>query len=174
MKRGAQKIFSALNTQGIGPLISTVLLIGFGIAVALFVINWGGDLIKSTQQDVSEHSNTQVLCTMEMDFKAECNCSTSGGDIDKCSYRVVNNAPAIIMEINYRLFRGDSFIISESPTIDPIESFEISRYYDVSDISGENLDPSGVKLEIVASQIERDGKDIACGNLASDISYCTT
>ncbi|HLC72216.1 MAG TPA: archaellin/type IV pilin N-terminal domain-containing protein, partial [Candidatus Nanoarchaeia archaeon] len=57
------------NNKGISPLIATVLIIGFTVALAAIIMTWGRGFIDSTTKDVDKQRETALLCTSQLDFK---------------------------------------------------------------------------------------------------------
>lgn len=65
-----------INKKGISPLIATVLIIGFTVALAAVIMVWGSDFIKGTTDDVAKTTEMQLACT-NADFEIiECNLDT--------------------------------------------------------------------------------------------------
>lgn len=52
-----------MRKKGITPLIATVLLIGFTVALAALVISWGSGLFRKTTSETGEISDFNILCT---------------------------------------------------------------------------------------------------------------
>lgn len=74
-----------LGKKAVSPLIATVLLIAFAVALGAVVMNWGSAYVKSTQESTSQRYQTDVGCTQELQFDIVkisgipqiCNTSTS-------------------------------------------------------------------------------------------------
>ena len=60
-----------LNKRGVSPLIATVLLIGFTIALAVVIMNWGLDFAKDITKGTSDKTKQALKCTNDLDFKIE-------------------------------------------------------------------------------------------------------
>lgn len=56
------------NKNGVSPLIATVLIIGFTIALAAVVMTWGGGFVRSTTEGTSKQSDLTLKCSTELDF----------------------------------------------------------------------------------------------------------
>jgi len=157
--------------RGISPLIATILLIGFGITLAVFVMNWGTDFLKSSQKDVEEQSREKFGCTTDVAFEIKCDCDESGGNVESCQFKVVNNEDSKINKISYRFFRGDSFLLSGEETITGgLDAWEVSSYYDVSGFLG--IEANNINVEVLANEVETGGKIVNCGGIASNIANC--
>ncbi len=57
-----------LGKKGIAPLVATVLLIAFAVALASIVINWGTAYTRETQEVSEKESSDQYLCSIKVDF----------------------------------------------------------------------------------------------------------
>lgn len=57
-----------MNKKGISPLIATVLLIGFTIALAAVVMIWGQNLFQQTTEQTGEQASSQIKCIQEVDI----------------------------------------------------------------------------------------------------------
>lgn len=57
-------IFSA--KKGVSPLIATVLLIAFAVALGAVVMNWGRDYVETTAKDSQDKSNLELSCQQDI------------------------------------------------------------------------------------------------------------
>ncbi len=60
------KIFQ--NKKAVSPLIATVLLIAFAVALGAVVMNWGSDYVKQTAKSTSAKSDADIRCSTETDL----------------------------------------------------------------------------------------------------------
>jgi len=68
-----------MSKRGITPLIATVLLIGFTIALAAIIITWGGQFVRKTQERVGIESELQLSCS-QLNFDIDSvSCVRIGG-----------------------------------------------------------------------------------------------
>ncbi len=58
-----------MNKKAVSPLIATVLLIAFTVALGAIVMNWGESFVRKTQDTASSASEGKIECTMEVDFE---------------------------------------------------------------------------------------------------------
>ncbi len=77
MKRG--KLFFR-NKKGVSPLIATVLLIAFAVALGAIVMSWGKSYITQTQTDVQNKGNLQMTCSEDVGI----NILSIAGSFDAC------------------------------------------------------------------------------------------
>jgi len=59
------------NKKGVSPLIATVLLIAFAVALGAIVMNWGRTYIDETQDFAKESSEGLVTCSSAVSLKIE-------------------------------------------------------------------------------------------------------
>jgi len=64
----APKIFR--NKAGVSPLIATVLLIAFAVALGAVVMNWGRTYVEETTSYAKSKSDVDVACSMDVSLKA--------------------------------------------------------------------------------------------------------
>src|SRR3989344_8249382 len=51
-----------MNKRGISPLIATVLIIGFTVALSAVVMTWGTSFVRTTTEQTAESSNLGIVC----------------------------------------------------------------------------------------------------------------
>lgn len=54
------------NKKAVSPLIATVLLIAFAVALGAVVMNWGKGFVESTAKDVGDKSNMDLACQQDV------------------------------------------------------------------------------------------------------------
>ena len=58
-----------LLKKGVSPLIATVLLIAFTVAIGSVVMNWGTGYIKEEQSVATSTSNVKLICATDVNLK---------------------------------------------------------------------------------------------------------
>lgn len=58
-----------MNKKAVSPLIATVLLIAFAVALGAIVMNWGESFVRKTQDTASTASEGRLECTLAVDFE---------------------------------------------------------------------------------------------------------
>ena len=97
-----------MEKRGISPLIATVLLLGFTIALAAVIINWGQTFTKDIQTQTEQTSTIKITCANEVSFDISTACFTGSNlkvivknegtkDIDKFAYRVYSSPTASVI-----------------------------------------------------------------------------
>lgn len=59
------KRFRILGKRAVSPLIATVLLIAFAVALGAVVMNWGSKYVDQTARDAGQKSSTDIKCVSE-------------------------------------------------------------------------------------------------------------
>lgn len=65
------------SKKGISPLIATVLLIGFAIAIAILIWFWYGNLIKGSVDKLG--NSGKIVCSSDVQFRVKSICVNSTG-----------------------------------------------------------------------------------------------
>lgn len=58
------------SRKAVSPLIATVLLIAFAVALGAVVMNWGRGYVEDTANLARERSDAEVTCTAEVELQA--------------------------------------------------------------------------------------------------------
>ncbi len=66
-KRQGNKMRVFRSRKAVSPLIATVLLIAFAVALGAVVMNWGRGYVEDTANIARERSDTEVRCASEVD-----------------------------------------------------------------------------------------------------------
>lgn len=152
-----------LKKKGISPLIATVLIIGFTVALAAIIITWSTGFTKRMQTQTEETANIQVLCATDVIFDLKSVCATAD------SYKVViqNDGQEDITAWIVRFYKSETeveAIDTRKKTLtdgDDVSAFGVERLT----FTGTSL-PTGyaenVKKIEVNPIITRSGKDIVC------------
>lgn len=56
------------SKKGVSPLIATVLLIAFTVALGAVVMNWGKDFVTTKAKDTSGVANLELSCTSDIEL----------------------------------------------------------------------------------------------------------
>src|SRR3989338_10875287 len=93
-----------MRKQGISPLIATVLLIGFTIALAVIVTNWGLNYVKGTTDKTSQQTEHALGCINDLDFDIkDVLCEENQIIID-------NKGTTDLKEVTFRIHNGVDII----------------------------------------------------------------
>ncbi len=84
-----RKSFFRKNKKGVSPLIATVLLIAFAVALGAIVMSWGRSYIVQTQSSVQKKGSTDLICSSDVRLEA---LKSPDGTV----YEVCTNGSSII------------------------------------------------------------------------------
>ena len=107
------------NKKGISPLIATVLLIGFSVALAAVVMTWGLDYLKGTTEKVGGKTDEVLLCATELDFEI------SSVDCNTGTVQVQNNGAVDIANLTFRVYKSGDVL---PQSVEGIPSLGIKTY----------------------------------------------
>lgn len=134
------------NKKAISPLIATVLLIGFAVALAAVVMTWGGGFIKKTTEETGSAAEKTIMC-------ANLNLDITGYNCDEGKITISNAKDFEIIKFIFRRLDKDGSLIGETiESTDKLEAYGINTY---------DIDLSGVyKIQIISELVG----GIVCGD----------
>ena len=110
--------------RGISPLVATVLIIGFTIALAAIIMTWLM-FVRNVQETTKTSAATQIICTKDVMFKITNVCETATDGTYKVT--IQNDGTKKIESFNARLFEAADDVAQQSVTFggDGIPAFWI-------------------------------------------------
>jgi len=90
-----------MKKKGISPLIATVLILGFTVALAAVIMTWGMDFVETMQKGTEETSNVKVMCATEVDFDIIGVCNTT---LTEYKTTIANNGAIDITQFTIRYY----------------------------------------------------------------------
>jgi flagellin-like protein len=154
----------SMEEKGISPLIATVLLIGFTVALAAIIITWGGRFITDTTERVDTQTGAQLTCT-DLDFKITdviCN------DVVKKTRITVDNRVSIpIDSLTIRVHQGGEVKVTADVKSDgaALGAFNVGKF--TADlVNGVISDVT--KIEAIPKISVGDGKVQACDQIIEE------
>ena len=146
-----------INKKGITPLIATVLLIGFTVALAGIVITWGGGFVERIQSGTDERT-AQTLASIS-DLRLEIEKVTCPDTIS-----IENKGNLRIERSLLRFFNSDGEFIGDN-SVDGIDKYELRTFVLNPAI------PSGTtKVQIIATLIV-EGQEVTCGDSSKEKTF---
>lgn len=145
-----------MKKKGVSPLIATVLIIGFTIALAAIIITWSTGFTKKMQATTEETSTTQISCATDVIFKISSVCT-----MDDVVYKITvqNDGKEDIKNWKVRSYKdANSVETSNVTTTDPsVPAFGIKQI---------EIKPAltPIKKFEIFPVIEKVGKDITCSS----------
>ena len=160
-----------MEKKGISPLIATVLIIGFVIALAVIILTWSQTfterLTETTELSVEEGQE----CLQNVNIKIRSVCYNT--EDFKIIVQIENQARAPLSNFIFRVFYTDKTVDMYDDEILgtlPLEGFDIDVFnspYDDND--GERIPE---KLEVLPKLTLESGKEITCSRkLDSEYIY---
>ncbi|MBI2133757.1 hypothetical protein HYU11_03690 [Candidatus Woesearchaeota archaeon] len=159
------------SKKGVSPLIATVLLIAFAVALGAVVMNWGRSYTENTAASVKEKSDVDVKCSLDVKLKVieySDKPQICVGEWDANSYINVtlqNIGEKKIEALKVTIF-GDSGIFSNTSvpnsTIDKAASTKISAKYPFGTTGT-------IKMVQIIPVVEIGGKQTSCTGSGSMI-----
>lgn len=153
--------------KGVSPLIATVLIIGFTIALASSIIIWGTGFTKLMQKSAEELSLRSITCTTDVMITIKHAC-TEGElgvkvlvenygvkDIESFNIRILGSEGASAGQIPYKLEANGIKLLTTSYNHEEVGTVE--------------------KVELIPV-ISYNGENVVCGNVneqTTDFSGCT-
>ncbi|HLD03081.1 MAG TPA: archaellin/type IV pilin N-terminal domain-containing protein [Candidatus Nanoarchaeia archaeon] len=99
-----------MNSKGISPLIATVLIVGFTVALAAVIFTWGVNFTKETTEKTTQQANVAQKCG-QISFDVDVSCAnnaveyvevTNREDVQLSAFklRVINDQVTEVYDIN--------------------------------------------------------------------------
>ena len=156
-----------LNKKGVSPLIATVLLIAFAVALGAVVMNWGRGYVEDTQDFARERSDAEITCTtdisldvVEIDLTKQF-CINSTTDPANVSMVLENRKNRDINRLEVRVIAGNGVPytanIGNNTELDAGEA----RYFSFEHNQTEFGDIRQISITPV---INLAGSDVACSS----------
>ena len=154
-----------INKKGVSPLIATVLVIGFTIALALVIFTWGKTFTQNLTEGTGQKAEQQLACLqanlVSFEIKKACYSGNSvkftlenEGSItlDKITLRVTGaeEEQVDIKELDLSLVPLD------------IESFTVA-------FDTEKVGAVATKVELLRPEFTQDGKSVVCIDINEEI-----
>jgi len=150
-----------MNKRGITPLIATVLLIGFTVALAAVVMTWALGFVNDTTSKTKTQTENTLICASDLSFAiSDINPSIGSITLD-------NRGQVDIISVIFRIYRGDEVNTVDSGkgelTAVGVNKFAVVKFQDASGnvLMGALL--NATKVEAIATVKAGSGKEnIVC------------
>ena len=87
--------------KGISPLIATVLIIGFTVALAAIIMTWGTTFSKGMQKSTEATTEEQMSCAQDVVFDLSSACVV---DADSIKLTLKNDGSKDIINMSIRFY----------------------------------------------------------------------
>src|SRR3989344_7042939 len=98
-------MMKCFNKRGISPLIATVLIIGFTVALSAVVMTWGTGFVRDTTTATAEQTNLALSCAKLNYQVGTVTCIGAAGAKTISTIEVVNNGDQAIVSTIFRITR---------------------------------------------------------------------
>jgi flagellin-like protein len=168
------------SRKAVSPLIATVLLIAFAVALGAVVMNWGRGYVEDTANIARERSDTEVKCASEVDIDiVEIDgtpqvCYNDTGTEINVSFIVENKKAKDVEEISARVI-GDATRVPLIVDLGPDSNLTVNqaKYLSLKYNETDYGFPQQLKL---TPTIKVGGTDVACpssSEIATNIKSCS-
>ena len=168
-------IFMRFNKRGISPLIATVLLIGFTVALAAVVITWGSGFVNRITTSTDTSSTNSFACTNDLDFQiSKVTCGATG------TVLIDNRGNIDIVSLSVRLFdiSGNPSGTTSSVTFTPVgTATNIVGKFELKSVPNVNSAPATLNIPVGTAKVEAiatikvNGQNVVCSSAVRDKSF---
>src|SRR3989344_4480507 len=154
-----------LNKKGISPLIATVLLIGFTVALAAVVITWGSGFVNRVTSGTDTNTAKSVACTSDLNFQiSKVNCANS---VTNPNTVLVNNKGELQLEsLTFRFFD-----VNGDPKGTIVGAGSVGKYeLKTVAVPAPGVPIGSTKVEAIAT-IKLNGQDVVCTDASRDRTF---
>ena len=167
-----------MKKKAVSPLIATVLLIAFAVALGAVVMNWGRSYVEETAEKARTTSDTKVSCSMDVNMKfvvyngKKRICYNETDDIIK--FTLENTGSKNIESIQAKVYGANSIYINDS-----LKNSSMKPSYPLkSNISYDFTEYGDIQKVSLTQAIKVPGKieSVLCADNAlevEDMSVCT-
>ncbi|HLC54979.1 MAG TPA: archaellin/type IV pilin N-terminal domain-containing protein [Candidatus Nanoarchaeia archaeon] len=159
-----------MEKRGISPLIATVLLIGFTIALAVIVTNWGLNYVKGTTERTSQQTEHALSCINDLDFEIKeviCPDETTG---ELGAVVIDNRGDTQIERMTFRIHHGEDDVLpveAEGVPAFGVQSYEVTGYYYAGTETPADL-AGATQVDAIATILDDDRNEIVCSQVIKE------
>lgn len=137
-----------MNKKGISPLIATVLIIGFTVALAALIFTWGADFVKKTTEETSSKTTSALKCANELNFEiTDYDCASGSLKLD-------NRGKIDIKSLLFRVHKGETVTNDATTGASGVGKYEVKSF---------TLTSAAEKVDAIATIAGASGSgDIVC------------
>ena len=151
--------------KGISPLIATVLVIGFTIALALVIFTWGKAFTQSLTEETGEKAQSQLAClqTNLISFEVKKACYQG----NSVTFTLENKGEATINKVSLRFtgLEDDQIDVRELEL--GLVALGIKAY--TQEFDSQSVGSVATKLELLRPTFSDEGQEVICGDISEEI-----
>lgn len=148
-----------MNKKGVSPLIATVLIIGFTIALAAVVMTWGGGFVRSTTESTEASADLTLKCSTQVVFDVK-NAVDNGDNTGIVT--IENKGDLEITSLMLRTYDVDGTPIgtldTKGKTPEGVQAFGVETF----DLTATEM-TNAVEVEALARISDNKGGEYTCG-----------
>ncbi|HII72233.1 TPA: hypothetical protein HA265_05760 [Candidatus Woesearchaeota archaeon] len=160
----------SIGKRAVSPLIATVLLIAFAVALGAVVMNWGRGYVEDTANIARERSDTEVKCASDVDISiVEIDgtpqiCYNTSGSNYNVNFIVENRKATMVEEVQVRVI-GQNTRVPFTTNLGPDSNLTSNqaKLMNASYLSATYGVPEQVKITPV---IKVAGQEVTCSQNA--------
>ena len=171
-----------IRKRGISPLIATVLIIGFTVALAAVIMTWGKGFTESMTKGAEEGANQDIVCTRDVKVTIPSVCYIDG---DTQLKMVINNDKQQKIEaITARIKESPDKVAVNASSVDTVVKnvgvgslapFASSSFVmNAADLSGTLITPSKVKSVELILVVKIGERLVTCAQAQTTYGSATT
>lgn len=151
------------DKKGISPLIATVLVIGFTIALALVIFSWGKTFTETLTKGTGEKAEQQLDCSDLVSFEVK-NACYAGSEV---KFTLENEGDITLDKITLRI-SGEEDGQVEVKELD-IKLFPLGRKVYTEQFDQQSVGSVVTKIELLRPTFTDDGKEVVCKNIGKEL-----
>ena len=163
--------------KGVSPIIATVLLMAFAIALGALVMTWGKNYVEDTTEEVSSRSLTARTCALDvsvevMNIGGETTlCKTESGGLLQNVQFVLNNRGSPIDDVQVNLIDEDKNILTRKNKLPSPLTQAQAKKITIENVlipqpSSDPLEFKSLKQIIITPIINLENEAVYCPNKA--------
>ena len=154
------------NKRGISPLIATVLVIGFTIALALVIFTWGKTFTQTLTEDTGKKAEQQLGCLqanlVSFEIKKAC---YSGSNVE---FTLENKGDTTLDKVTLRVTGVEEDQVDVKEIDLNLVPLNIKRFTEAFDTA--SVGAVATKVELLRPGFAQNGKLVVCGDISEEAS----
>jgi len=151
--------------KGISPLIATVLVIGFTIALALVIFTWGKAFTQSLTEETGEKAQSQLACLQTNLVSFEIIKACYEGNTIK--FTLENKGEATIDKVTLRITGEEEDKTDVKELEIGLVALGIKSY--TQEFNTESVGAVATKLELLRPIFTEEGQEVICGDISEEL-----
>ncbi|MFA5887722.1 MAG: archaellin/type IV pilin N-terminal domain-containing protein [Candidatus Nanoarchaeia archaeon] len=161
--------------KGISPLIATVLIIGFTVALAAIIMTWGTTFSKGIQKSTEATSDERMACAQEVQISLASACVGT----NTINMTIKNDGSKDIVNMTARFYTGASAVSTASLPFATGSTVVIPAFGIITpSVTGASMtapitDATTIKYVEIIPVIKVGEKDVTCSEAVENVGDST-